>query len=356
MTSQPLYYLLFLFSAFSVSIITNHLLLKFSQTLGIRNKNDVTVRWSSTQKPSLGGISMFVGFIVSSFLYLIVDSENNIFSNASFVGLFIASGLAFFMGLADDAYNTKPWFKLVVQILCGLIFIWTDTVIDLFHIPIIDQILTVIWVIALMNSLNMLDNMDGITGTTVFFALIACLAACYLIGNSQEPYWIFSIVGVLGALLGFLRYNINPSKMFMGDAGSQFVGLFVAFFTVKYLWNLGSITQSHSWVSIIITLTALTPAAADTLTVVINRLKAGKSPMVGGKDHTTHHLVYAGYNDRQVWYVFSILGIFSALLSVAIVYLVKNDIVFPVLGFIPFFFIVFFLLYRNTIKHQPPVK
>ncbi len=353
MISEPIFYIFFAVVAFTVSIITNHLLLKFSQTLGIRNKNDVTVRWSKTQKPSLGGISMFLGFVVSSILYLIVDPTNNIFGNSAFVGLFVSATLAFFMGLADDAYNTKPWFKLIVQVLCGLIFIWTDTVIDLFHIPLIDQALTVIWVIALMNSLNMLDNMDGITGTTVFFALIACLASCYLIGNSQEPYWIFSIVGVLGAILGFLRYNINPSKMFMGDAGSQFVGLFVAFFTVKYLWNLGSITQSHSWVSIIITLTALTPAAADTLTVVINRLKAGKSPMVGGKDHTTHHLVYAGYKDRQVWYVFSVLGIFSALLSIAIVYLVKNGIVIPVLGFIPFFFIVFFLLYRNTIKYHP---
>jgi UDP-GlcNAc:undecaprenyl-phosphate/decaprenyl-phosphate GlcNAc-1-phosphate transferase len=353
MIKEPIFYLLFFIVPFAVSLTTNHLLLKFSQTLGIRNKNDVTVRWSNTQKPSLGGISLFLGFIVSSILFQIINRNNNIFSDDSFVGLFISATLAFFMGLSDDAYNTRPWFKFLIQILCGLIIIWTDTVIDLFHIPLIDQALTVIWVIALMNSLNMLDNMDGITGTTVFFALVACLSSCYLIGNSQEPYWIFSIVGVLGAILGFLRYNINPSKMFMGDAGSQFVGLFVAFFTVKYLWNLGSITQSHSWVSIIITLTALTPAAADTLTVVINRLKAGKSPMVGGKDHTTHHLVYAGYKDRQVWYVFLALGIFSSLLSVAIVYLVKNGIVMPVLGFIPFFFIVFFLLYRNTIKYHP---
>ena len=86
------------------------------------------------------------------------------------------------MGLADDAYDTKPYFKLLVQITCGLILVFTNTVIDLFHIPIVDSILTVIWVITLMNSLNMLDNMDGITATTVLFTLLSCLVSCYIIG------------------------------------------------------------------------------------------------------------------------------------------------------------------------------
>ena len=198
--------------------------------------------------------------------------------------------------------------------------------------------------------------MDGITGTTVFFTLLSCLLSCYFIGNSKEPYWIFTIVSMLGALIGFLRYNINPSKMFMGDAGSQFIGLFVAFFTIKYLWNLGSITQNHSWVSLLITLTALTPAAADTLTVVINRLKAGKSPMVGGKDHTTHHLVYAGYSDRQVWYVFTLIGFLSFLLSVFIIYLVRHNSINIIPIFLLFFLVVFYLLFRNTLRYHEPKK
>jgi UDP-GlcNAc:undecaprenyl-phosphate GlcNAc-1-phosphate transferase len=158
---------------------------------------------------------------------------------------------------------------------------------------------------------------------------------------------------MLGALSGFLYFNINPSKLFMGDAGSQFLGLFVAFFSIKYLWNLGSTTEHNSWISLVITLVALTPAAADTLTVVINRIRAGKSPMVGGKDHTTHHLVYAGYSDKQVWIIFSFIGLFSFLLSVLIVYLTIHDVIVPNLFFIMFFAIVFGLLYRNTLKYKP---
>lgn len=343
------FYLLFGGFGMVISLVTHLLLLRFSQSLGIRNKNDVTVRWSNQSKPSLGGIGLFLGFLSSCVLFLIISPDKNIFANKAYVGLFISSSLGFFMGLADDAYNTKPYFKLIIQILCGLTLVYTGTTIDLFHIPLVDNTLTVIWVIALMNSLNMLDNMDGITATTVFFALASCLFACYFIGNSREPYWIFTIVSVLGAVIGFLRYNINPSKMFMGDAGSQFIGMFVAFFTIKYLWNLGHITQSHSWVSLVITLTALTPAAADTLTVVINRLKQGKSPMQGGKDHTTHHLVYAGYNDRQVWYIFTLIGTMSFALSALIISMVRHKMVTPVIFFLIFFAVVFWILYRNTI-------
>ncbi len=354
MITELPYYLLFFSFGLIISLVVNHLLLKFSQTLGIRNKNDVIVRWSNQSKPSLGGISLFIGFMASSILYLMVDAETNIFGNLSYVGLFFSASIAFFMGLADDAYNTKPYFKLLIQILCGIILVLTDTQIDLFHITWLDQICTVLWVIVLMNSLNMLDNMDGITATTVFFTLLSCLFTAYFIGNSLEPYWIFTIVSVLGALVGFLRYNINPSKMFMGDAGSQFIGMFVAFFTIKYLWNLGAETQNHSWVSLVITLTALTPAAADTLTVVINRLRRGQSPMVGGKDHTTHHLVYAGFNDRQVWYIFTLIGLFSFVLAVSIVYLVRHQQISPILFFLLFFSIVFGLLYRNTIVYKAP--
>ena len=350
------YYILFFSGAFIISLIVNILLLRFSKTLGIRNKNDVMVRWSNQSKPSLGGISLFLGFLFSTVLFMIIDPEPNVFSNNSFVGLFLAASLAFIMGLSDDTYNTRPVFKLLIQVLCGIILLFTNTAIDLFHISWIDSILTIIWVIVLMNSLNMLDNMDGITATTVFFTLLSCLLSCYFIGNSDEPYWIFTIVAMLGALIGFMRFNINPSKMFMGDAGSQFIGLFVAFFTIKYLWNLGSITQNHSWVSLIITLTSLTPAAADTLTVVINRLKAGKSPMVGGKDHTTHHLVYAGLTDRQVWYVFFTIGFFSFLLSIFIAYLVRHNYILIIPSFLIFFILVFVVLYRNTIRFPQPKK
>lgn len=333
-----------------MSYICNKLLLSFSQSLGIRNKNDVTIRWSNQSKPSLGGISFFIVFLFSAIAFSITFFDKNIFHDKEYLGLISAGCMAFLMGLADDAYNTKPLVKLGIQIACGVLFVLTGTVIDFTHQFYIDSILTIIWVIVIMNSLNMLDNMDGITATTVFFVLSSCLASTWVFNGLNYDLWTILLISMLGALIGFLYFNIHPSKIFMGDAGSQFIGLFVAFFAIKFLWNVGPYTENHSWVGIVIGLIAFTPAAADTLTVVINRLKKGQSPMVGGKDHTTHHLVYAGLKDIQVWYVFLTIGLIAFILVVFMLFLVKSAVIYPIAVFVLYFIGVFIYLYRNTLK------
>jgi UDP-GlcNAc:undecaprenyl-phosphate GlcNAc-1-phosphate transferase len=337
-----------------ISIVCNILLLRFSRSLGIRNKNDVIVRWSSESKPSLGGVSLFVVFIFAAIGYSIVFEEINIFQNSRYVGLFLSGSLAFVMGLADDAYNTKPFMKLAVQISCGLIFMLTGSGIELFSNIYIDGTLTVLWVIFVMNSLNMLDNMDGITGTTSFFILVSCLVSSWLIFDFNTNIWSLLLISMLGALVGFLSMNIHPSRLFMGDAGSQFLGLFVAFFGMEFLINSGTLLKQYSWLGACVALVAFTPAAVDTLTVVINRLKRGQSPMVGGKDHTTHHLVYSGLKDIKVWYVFVLIGFLATVLSIAMVNLIKLNTVAPVVFFLAYFIFVFILLYRNTIKYPAP--
>ena len=350
----------FLLGGAFVAYVINELLLRFSRSLGIRNKNDVTVRWSQESKPSLGGISFYIVFVFSAITYMIVFSDApNIFQNKQFVGLFIAGSLAFLMGLADDAYNTRPMIKLFVQILCGVLFVYTDTSIDFFHIWYLDDVLTIFWVVLIMNSLNMLDNMDGITGTTVLFILVTCLLSAWIVLPFNTNIWTLILVSVIGAILGFLKMNIHPSKLFMGDAGSQFIGLFVAFFGVKYLWNIGVTdpAMTHpSWLGFIVVLVAFTPSAVDTLTVVINRLKKGQSPMVGGKDHTTHHLVYAGFSDFKVWLVFLLIGSLSSLLVLAMINLIVLEIYYPVPFFLIYPVFVFVLLYKNTIKYKAPIK
>ncbi len=335
---------------FLISFLCNGLLLRFSRTLGIRNKNDVTIRWSNESKPSLGGISFFIVFIFSAIGYSVVFYEINIFHNKEYIGLFVGGCIAFLMGLADDAYNTQPLGKLFIQISCGLMLIATKTEIELFHNHWIDGVITVVWVVIVMNSLNMLDNMDGITATTVLFILLSCLVGRWIISGFNIDEWTISLIAIIGSIIGFLCFNLHPAKIFMGDAGSQFIGFFVAFFSVKFLWNVSSEYDTESWASLLIVLIAFTPAAADTLTVVINRLKKGKSPMVGGKDHTTHHLVYAGYNDKQVWIVFFLIGLFSFLLTIVMINLIQMGIIIPILFFALYFIVVFGYLYRNTIK------
>ena len=346
----------FLVGGTILSLLINSLLLRFSRTLGIRNKNDVTIRWSNESKPSLGGIAMFFTFIFSVIVYAIMIEQNDVFDNKLIQGFLGAGGLAFLIGIADDAYNTKPFLKLLGQILCGVLLALTGSIIHFTHIELVDSLLTVFWVVAIMNSLNMLDNMDGITATVSFFILSACLASSILLfGAVINPLNII-LIAQLGGLIGFLKYNLHPAKMFMGDTGSQFLSLVVSFYSIHFLWNSSSVLEIPAWSGLLLALAAFTPAAVDTFTVVINRIKKGQSPMVGGKDHTTHHLVYKGLNDFHVWRIFLLMSLVAFILSTVIVYSMINFSFYIALLAIPIFLFFFILLYRVTVIYKAPKK
>ena len=297
---------------------------------------------------------MYVVFLLSCICILFWQVDMVQSNQLSFFGLFLAASAGFGMGLADDAYDTKPYLKLFVQILCGCIFAFTNNQLKLTHIELINVIATIIWVVSLMNSLNMLDNMDGITGTTSIWVLVSCLIIHIL-----NVGWVLDITTILnltciGTFIGFLYFNVNPSKMFMGDGGSQFVGVVVSYFTIHDLFGFTFDSQPVNFIGLALALTALTPAAADTLTVVINRLKRGQSPMVGGKDHTTHHLVYAGNNDFQVWLIFLAIGALSTIVSISVYFLSEISLMNAVLLALGFYTLVFWRLYRNTILFKAP--
>lgn len=346
----------FLLGGFLLSYGINLLSLRFAKSLGIRNKNDLTVRWSNESKPSLGGISLYVVFLFSGILFAIFYFEDHLFRNKEYLGLLGAASIAFILGITDDTFNTRPRIKLFTQILCGAIIAYSGTTINLTNYYTLNFALTILWIVALMNSLNMLDNMDGITGTVSFVILASCLGSGFIILDFNTNFWSVVLVAQMGALLGFLRFNLHPSKMFMGDTGSMFLGLFVGFYTIKGLLNTSISIGVPQWVSIAITLTAMAPAAIDTLTVIVNRLRKGKSPMVGGKDHTTHHLVYSGKTDTQVWLVFLILSLLSATLALVLIYFGKQgNTSSAVLGLV-FFSLAFYWLYRNTLRYKAKGK
>ncbi len=339
-----------------LSIVVNGLLLRFAKNLGIRSHQEFTIRWSSQAKPSIGGISFFIGFLLSFItLLLVFDYADELGAkNIKIIGFFAAVMVATLVGFMDDTFNTKPLIKLSGQILSGFIIAITGTTIPFSHIPIVDIIITIIWVVALMNSLNMLDNMDGITTTVSIFVLIASAASLLIISSTELTFNLKMNVAIIGVLIGFLYYNWNPAKMFMGDTGSQFIGLFLAYYSIDSLWRVGTSFENHRWLGFIICLVAFTPAAIDTLTVIINRLKRGQSPMVGGKDHTTHHLVYKGLSDKQVARVFVLLGLLSTSLAIFFVYLVSIDVIWPLPLGLVYFVLVFIWIYRITLKYKAP--
>jgi UDP-GlcNAc:undecaprenyl-phosphate GlcNAc-1-phosphate transferase len=196
--------------------------------------------------------------------------------------------------------------------------------------------------------------MDGITGITTIFILIACFSVNLLLSIDTNQLWNVMLLSVIGSLIGFLVYNHPPAKLFMGDSGSQYLGLIVAFFSIKFIFGAGSIANAIPlWQVILGLIVCCSAPLIDTFTVFFNRLKRKSSPFIGGKDHTTHHLVYKGYSEKQVFYCFTLIGFISALFTFLLFWQARstmNWFSFLALGW---FLFTFYFLYKNTlIKSQ----
>lgn len=336
----------FFAGAFILALVINSFFLKFAKSLGIRNKNHLDIRWSSVSKPSLGGISFYISFLISFIFYAIIFGQSDVFQNKELLGVFFSVTLAFLLGLSDDAYDTRPFLKLGIQISCGLILVFTGNGIELFPWYGLNSTLTVIWVVGIMNSVNMLDNMDGIT-TIASISIILTILGISIPFAMIDNVYLFLMITLLGCLAGFLVFNWHPSKMFMGDTGSQFLGVFLAFLGIKFLWNFqlqngdGVILKNLTLVMV----TFIVPLT-DTIFVTIKRIMRGQSPMIGGKDHTTHSLSYQGLTDKQVAYVFIFMSMVSTLMALNIAKYLPYNSLMLFLFWIYFIFklVVFFRL------------
>ncbi len=348
------------------SILINGLFLNFSKTLGVRSNtidDGTIIRWGSTSKPAFGGISFYILFLVS---FVIAAFKHYEIATATTIGILIASSLGFMIGLADDAYNTKPLLKFLGQLLCAIILVLTGTTIDLFDNQILNIALTIFWVVGMMNSINMLDNMDAITTSVSIFI---CLTAAVLIlidGNlfaSQKTLFIICIVQV-AALIGFLYFNWNPSRMYMGDTGSQFLGVLLAAIGIILFWNgtdqnWNGVDQHYEIAfskKVLAALLVFILPIIDTTTVTINRLMRGQSPFVGGKDHTTHHLSYAGLTDRHVAIVFCIISAISLVMAIAILHFINNWNYITIALFSTYCILLFSILFYLTKRKKKDEK
>ncbi len=352
-----LVYVLFFVASLLFSLIINRFLLKFSRNLGIRNTNETIIRWSSTSKPALGGISFFIIFLFSIVIISFLEPVANNFFNLQTLGFLIVVTVGFLTGLFDDAYNTHPWKKFFSQLLCGIILIATGTYIDLFEYNLFNYALTLFWVVGMMNSINMLDNMDGIT-TIVSLSVGIIILLEILVGNSLFNPYLIIVIGLIAVLLGFLYYNWNPSKMYMGDTGSQFLGILLASLGITFFWNGAAFPgESTALIRFLSVAVVFALPIIDTTTVFYKRIARGQSPFIGGKDHTTHHLSYLGLSDQKVALLFVAVSIVSIFVTLMLThYIVEWEVLHHIL-FGSYFLVLFIVLFTignlNKDKSHP---
>jgi UDP-GlcNAc:undecaprenyl-phosphate GlcNAc-1-phosphate transferase len=304
------------FAVLVFSLLVNSLFMRFARTLGIRDHHGELARWSSSAKPAFGGIGFYILFLVCFTLHGVLFPGQGLEAlRPELLGLLAATSLGFLMGLADDAYNTRPLLKFIVQVTCGVLLIASGTTIELFEARWANILLTVFWVVGMMNSINMLDNMDGIT-TVVSIAIVMAGVMVMLVAGPEDPVYMVLMVGVIAAMGGFLFFNWHPSRMFMGDTGSQFLGVLLAFVGIRFFWNGPSLEgELEPARQIVMPVIVFLLPIVDTTVVSITRIARGTSPFVGGRDHTTHHLSYAGLSDGQVALAFLGLSLFHGFLA-----------------------------------------
>lgn len=341
-----------------VSIAINTLLLRFVETLGIRRGDWKQVRWSQETKPSVGGLSFFISFLLSIIVCFLFLQSPPLVRQPQYTGLILAATLAFLIGLADDSFNTNVLLKFLGQVLCSLLLIVNKVVIPVTDVPIYNDLFTMLWTVGLMNSINMLDNMDGIAASVAYLILLGCLFAAF---GQHQVILAGIIVGVLATLSAFLYYNQPISSMFMGDTGSQFIGLFLSAVSILTVWRYRDIQYGGIQVlQCLIPLFCFAFPLFDTATVVIHRLSRGQSPFVGGRDHTTHHFYYLGLNEKQVmWLVAGKSGItcFVAIALMANFSSVSSHTTYyACIAYIFLFAIIQFLYIRGKKRNDRMIK
>lgn len=243
----------------------------------------------STPIPLMGGVAIFAGAIFAGFIVSILLYGGR--PPNSVTGAFLALTIVAFIGLLDDRYNLQARYKLGGQFVAFLILVYFGIHVRLPLPDIANYFITMVWLIGISNAINFLDNMDGLS------AGISAVTASFmlLLGLQNGQFLVAALAaGVLGACLGFLRFNFKPATIFMGDVGALFLGYTLAILglQLRFLENIPTVT----WM---VPVFILAIPIFDTTLVVISRIRRGVHPNTPGKDHISHRLVRMGFSQRE---------------------------------------------------------
>ena len=255
--------------------------------------------------PLLGGAAIYASFVVALLIY---GGRAEV---RQMIGIVVGATSVSIMGVLDDTRGVRPSLKLLGQLLASVVVIVSGLQVHLFHSQVVNIALTMLWIAGITNALNLLDNMDGLSGgiaaiAAAHFLLLAALNGQFLVGALSAA--------LLGACIGFLRYNFNPASIFMGDTGSLFIGFVLASVAIKLRF-----TNTYVVTWMVPPVVLLVPIF-DTTLVVVSRLRRGKNPLTTpGKDHLSHRLVAFGCTRREAvlicWLIGSSAGMVAVLLT-----------------------------------------
>lgn len=258
-----------------ISFIATPLIRKLAQSINFVDK-PAARKVHVSPVPMLGGVAIYIGFVSS----MAMGSSQHY---QELLGVLVGATIMTAIGLWDDRHALPPVVKILAQVIAAAVLIWSGIQVNVFQNDWLNIVITVFWVVGIINAINFLDNMDGLAaGITMvasgFFFTIAVVEGLGLVATLAAA--------TLGACVGFLYYNFSPATLFMGDAGSMLLGFVLAVLGIKLDFVGRPLTVT--WM---IPIVILGLPIFDTTLVVISRLRDHRPIYQGGKDHTSHRLV-----------------------------------------------------------------
>jgi UDP-GlcNAc:undecaprenyl-phosphate GlcNAc-1-phosphate transferase len=267
---------------------------KFARYVGALDKPDLHRKIHKEPVPYMGGLSIALTVMVLTYGTILLNNGTWIeFRLASYV--LVPALLLAAVGLLDDLKGLKPWPRLIMQTVTGVviatILISTETMSFAFGNILLDELVTVLWIVGICNSINFFDNIDG--GASGAVAIIGLTIFLIAFDRGQILVSASAII-TSGAVIGFLAWNKPPAKIYMGDSGALFLGVMIAVLTIRLDPGI-----TPSWKSLAIPPLMLAIPILDTGVAVFSRWQRGISPFTGGRDHLSHRLIRIGFTHKK---------------------------------------------------------
>ena len=293
--------------AFVVSWIMTPICIKLAPKLGAMDIPKDNRRMHTKPIPRFGGLAMYLGTVTAILLTVPLTQK--------IVGILAGGTIIFLVGIYDDIKNMSAKMKLLCQIIAALVVYATGTKIAFiqnpfgsgseyfFLSPVMMGIITVVWIAGITNAINLIDGLDGLAAGTALIASLCMAYGAYISGNMGTAVLMMALAG---AAMGFLPFNFNPAKIFMGDAGSLFLGFMLASISIETL-------KGTTLIVTLVPLIALGLPIFDTAFAIIRRAVNGRPIMEADKGHLHHRIMARGLGQKRtaiILYIISgILGI-----------------------------------------------
>ena len=310
------YVVLALLVALVVSFLASPVVKNFAYKVGAIDVPKDARRMHKVPTPRLGGLAIFLGFIVSAFLFVPIRGDREMQS------ILMGAVIIVVLGVVDDIMALPAMLKFVVQICAALIPTLNGVVIQALSNPNIfsenpywslewlSVPVTVLWIVAVTNSVNLIDGLDGLACGVSTISATTVLVIALIASEAQVALVMAALVG---ACVGFMPYNQNPAKLFMGVTGSTFLGYILATMSIQGLFKF------YAVISFVVPFLILGLPIFDTAFAFIRRIAHGQSPMHADRSHIHHRLIDMGLNQKQavatLYVISAILGLSAVVLT-----------------------------------------